>query len=86
MHFVYILQSLSSGQFYIGHTDHLLRRFHQHQTGQTAATRGRGPWTMPYTECFPTRQEAVRREAELKRKKSAESLRRLIEATDSPQS
>jgi predicted GIY-YIG superfamily endonuclease len=37
---------------------------------------------MPYYECFPTRQEAVHREAELKRKKSAESLRRLIESPE----
>ena len=87
LYFVYILQSLSSGRYYIGFTDHLIRRFHQHQAGASLATRGRGPWWLPYYEIYPTRIEAVRREQELKRKKNADSIRRIIQqATDLYQS
>jgi putative endonuclease len=48
MYFVYILQSERTGRFYIGMTDHLLRRFNQHRRGYNKSTRGRGPWQMPY--------------------------------------
>ncbi|RLD09871.1 MAG: GIY-YIG nuclease family protein [Chlamydiae bacterium] len=78
MYFVYILQSLSSGRFYIGSTDNILRRFHEHQSGFTKSTRNRGPWHMPYYEIHKDRSAATNRERELKRKKSAESIRRII--------
>ena len=76
--FVYILQSRSTGRFYVGSTNHLLRRFRQHQAGCSSATRHRGPWWMPYYEIHDSLSAARAREAELKRKKSAESLRRVV--------
>jgi predicted GIY-YIG superfamily endonuclease len=81
MHFVYILESLSTHHFYIGRTDHLLRRFHQHRSGQNKSTRNRGPWWMPYYEIYATREEAAAREAQLKRMKSAKAIRNLISNT-----
>ena len=79
VYFVYILQSTTStGRFYVGSTDHLVRRFGEHQRGKHRATRGRGPWWMPYYEIYSTRSDAVRRERELKAKKSAKSLRRIV--------
>ncbi|MBU1908458.1 MAG: GIY-YIG nuclease family protein [Verrucomicrobia bacterium] len=65
IYFVYILQSQSAGRYYIGSTDHLLRRFQQHRAGYSAATRGRGPWWMPYYEILPFLAAARHREAEL---------------------
>jgi putative endonuclease len=76
--FLYILQSRSSGRYYIGITDHLLRRFDEHRRGETAATRGRGPWWMPYYETFETRAEAVRREKQIKNWKSARAIQDMI--------
>ena len=78
MCFVYILQSLSTGKYYIGTTNNILRRFHQHQTGYTKSTRNRGPWYMPYYEIYKDRKTAIKREYELKRKKSSESIHRII--------
>ena len=78
MYFVYILQSLSNGKFYIGSTDNILRRFYEHQAGFTKSTRNRGPWFMPYYEIHKDRSAANKRERELKRKKSSESIRRII--------
>ena len=37
--FVYGLQSVPHGWYYVGSTDHLLRRFHQHSTRQVKATK-----------------------------------------------
>ena len=79
MYFVYILQSLSSGRFYVGQCDHLIERFHEHQSGYTPSTRNRGPWWMPYYEIYATRSDAVRREREIKLKKSSSSIRAIIE-------
>ena len=78
MYYVYILQSLRTGRFYIGQCDQLIQRFHRHQAGHTPSTRNRGPWWMPYYETYATRGEAVRRERELKRKKNAQVIRELI--------
>ena len=79
--FVYILQSTRTGRFYIGHCDHLIERFHEHQAGYSAATRNRGPWWLPYFEIYDTRGDAQKREYALKRKKSAKYLRWLIHET-----
>jgi len=78
MYFVYVLQSLKDGRFYIGHCDHLLRRFKQHRDGENKSTKSRGPWWMPYYEIHPTRSAAMCREMKLKRKKSAQSIQRII--------
>ena len=80
MYFVYILQSTSTGRFYVGHCDHLLRRFHEHRTGQNSSTRNRGPWWMPYYEVHTSRGDAMKRENSIKRKKSAASIRAIIES------
>ena len=78
MYFVYILQSLKTGKFYVGQCDHLIERFHEHQKGYTPSTRNRGPWWMPYYEIYPSRNEAVRRELQIKRKKSSKSIRAIV--------
>jgi putative endonuclease len=78
--FVYILQSLRTGRFYVGQTDNLMVRFNQHRQGDVSSTKGYRPWWMPYYECFSSRADALRREREIKRKKSADSIRRLIAA------
>jgi putative endonuclease len=65
--FLYILQSETSGRFYIGSTDDLERRMSEHLRGHSLATRARGPWKLAYSEQFETLLEARRRELEIKR-------------------
>jgi putative endonuclease len=66
-HFVYILQS-SDGKYYTGYTTDLKRRMDEHQSGKGAKfTRGFGFKKLLYHEEYPTRSEAMKREAELKR-------------------
>ena len=79
---VYILQSESSGRFYIGWADQPLVRLAEHQRGQTLSTRGRGPWTLVYQEHFDTLSDARRRERRLKSWKSHGSLQALIDAAE----
>jgi putative endonuclease len=65
----YILPSLSTGQYYVGHTENLRKRLQEHNNGRDTSTRGCGPWELFDAEEFPSRSEAARRERELKQKK-----------------
>ena len=75
---VYILQSDTSGMFYVGQTEDLHERLARHNDGRVPATRGRGPWRLVYAEEVPTRSEACRRELEIKKHKSRGFIERLI--------
>ena len=79
MAFVYILQSETTGRFYIGSTNDLDRRLSEHARNHTPCTRNRGPWKPVYQESFPNLAEARRRESEIKRWKSARMIRALIQ-------
>ena len=79
MFFVYILQSTQFSIFYVGHTDDLARRFQEHKAGRSNFTVSRGPWELVYVETFPTRAEAMKREREIKRRKSRRYIERLLE-------
>ncbi len=76
---LYILQSKTTGRYYVGSTSDLARRLSEHNRAHSLATRGRGPWTLVYQEVFPTLPEARRREQEIKRWKSAQLIAQLIE-------
>jgi putative endonuclease len=76
--FLYILQSQTSGKFYVGSTDDLDRRLSEHERGHTPSTRGRGPWKLVRKEPFASLIEARRRELEIKRWKSSRLIRALI--------
>ena len=61
-YFVYILYSNSINKYYVGHTDDLERRLHEHNTGQTRYTSSRGNrWTLVYQEAYDSRALAMKR-------------------------
>ena len=78
---IYILQSESSGRFYIGCAEDPSARLREHQRGQTISTRGLGPWILVYQEQFETLLEARSRERQLQSWKSHRSIRELIEVS-----
>lgn len=78
MWWVYILQSSSSGRYYIGYTDNLERRVTEHNSGQTASTRGEGPWVLVYSQPFNTKTAAYARERQIKSWKSRRTIEELI--------
>ncbi|MBI3670490.1 MAG: GIY-YIG nuclease family protein [Acidobacteria bacterium] len=75
---VYILQSHSSGRYYVGSTNDLSRRLSEHDRAHSQATRGRGPWRLVHQESFPTLSEARWREHEIKGWKSSKLITKLI--------
>ena len=74
---VYVLRSLSTGRFYVGHTENLARRISEHNKNRTTSIKNRGPWAFFYSEEYATRSEASRRERELKQMKSRPSIEAL---------
>ncbi len=81
MYFVYILQSEATGRFYIGYSDSPDRRLQEHNSGKVKSTRPYRPWKKVYQETHSTETLAIRRERELKSKKSRTYLERLIGMT-----
>lgn len=66
-HLVYILKC-KDNTLYTGYTNDLAHRLKMHTEGKGAKyTRGRGPFEIVYTEGFITKEEAMRREYEIKK-------------------
>jgi len=63
---VYILRC-GDGSYCTGHTDNLEKRIMQHQTGEIESyTSERLPVTLVFADEFPTREEALARERQIK--------------------
>ncbi len=77
MCFLYILQSESSGRFYVGSTDDLDRRLSEHHRGHTASTRCRGPRKLVYTEPLETLIQARLRELEIQKREVGQANARI---------
>ena len=77
-YFVYILKSDADASYYIGSTGDLNERLLRHNEGRSAYTKGMGPWNLVYSEEFPDRSSAMRREAEIKGKKRRSFVESLV--------
>ncbi len=64
--YVYILRC-SDGSYYTGHTDDLEKRIAQHKEGEVPEyTRNRRPLELAFADEFPSREEALERERQIK--------------------
>ncbi len=77
--YVYIVENAQGG-LYIGSTSNLDRRLSQHndkaaKCGGSKYAPLRGPWRLVWSEAWPTRGQAVQRERQIKRMKSAHWIR-----------
>ena len=78
MFHLYILLSEKTNKFYIGSTGNMEDRLIRHNSGRSKATKAGIPWKLMYTEEFETRNEAIKREMELKSWKSHNRVAQLI--------
>ena len=74
-YYVYILYSPHHDRFYIGQTSDLSTRLTYHNEGECFSTAPYRPWTIVYKQECNTRAEAMKRERELKAKKSKSYLK-----------
>ena len=61
-YFVYILESLKDGTYYVGSTNHLSDRVERHNQGRSKYTKNRGPWVVVYYEEYSKRADADQRQ------------------------
>lgn len=80
-HYVYILEC-SDGSLYVGSTNDLEKRLHQHNNSKSGAhyTKIRRPVVLKYSEKSKNLSMALKREAEIKRWKRGKKLN-LIQST-----
>ncbi len=73
-HYTYILEC-ADGSLYTGYTPDLEKRVETHNAGKGAKyTRGRRPVKLVYSEEYDTKEEAMRREYQIKHLKREEKI------------
>ena len=75
---VYILKSLNSNRYYIGHSGDITKRLLQHNFGKVRYTKTYKPWKTIYTEEKENKKEAYAREMQIKSFKHGEAFKKLI--------
>ncbi|MBI4427098.1 MAG: GIY-YIG nuclease family protein [Candidatus Magasanikbacteria bacterium] len=78
MFFVYIIQSLKTGRFYIGCTKDLEKRLRQHGKGENVSTRFGCPWVLVCYRKFLRQQEAYGCEKLVKSYKGGNGFKKII--------
>ncbi|MEK7188609.1 MAG: GIY-YIG nuclease family protein [Patescibacteria group bacterium] len=66
MHYVYILKSLKNNEVYVGFSSNLRTRLELHNLGRVKSTKAYKPWKLVYYEAYKAKEDATRRERELK--------------------
>jgi len=69
MYYTYVLISIKDNKRYFGFTENIERRLIEHNSGLVKSTKNRRPLRVIHIEEFETKEEAMRREKELKKKK-----------------
>ncbi len=80
MFYVYIIFSKALDRYYIGHTQNLSERIFRHTNSGSKYTKIATDWVLMYQETFNTRSEAMKRESEIKKKKSKKYIESLIDS------
>ncbi len=79
MHFfVYIIYSRQLDKYYVGYTADLSKRINEHNSGVSNFTAEASDWVLKYYESQQSRLSAMKREKEIKLKKSRKYIEWLI--------
>ena len=78
MYIVYIIYSKKVDQYYIGQTSNIENRLSNHNNSGSKSTKKASDWVLKYAEELQTRGDAMKRELEIKKKKSRKFIEKLI--------
>ena len=78
MFFTYILYSEKIDRYYVGSTENIELRLERHNAGWGKYTKRGIPWKVVYSEQFEIKNSALKREKEIKSKKSRTYIESLI--------
>ena len=77
-YYVYILQSLKDGKYYIGSTSDVQSRLNFDNAGLQRSTKNRIPFKLILFEIYNLKEEALKREKQIKSWKGGEAFQKLI--------
>ena len=83
MFYLYILNSIKDGRYYLGSCADINKRFNQHNSGLVKSTKVHLPWKIVYTEEYKTLSEARKREYQVKSWKKRAAIEKLINFKES---
>jgi putative endonuclease len=86
MYYIYLLQSLKNQSFYIGYTSDLKRRFEEHNSGKSSATKPFRPYKLIFYEAFLNRTDAKNRETYLRSGWGWRSIKKILKNHLNPKS
>jgi len=78
MYFLYILKSDKVDRYYTGHSADYNKRLAEHNRGKVRSTKAYIPWKVVYVEKFDTKSDAFKREFEIKKYKSGNAFKKLL--------
>lgn len=77
-YYVYVLESKSADQIYIGYTHDLKARLIKHNQGLNFSTKPYMPWEIIHYEAYLNENDAKRREKYLKTNQGSRLLKRML--------
>lgn len=77
--YIYILRFKKSGKYYVGSTDNLVRRLHQHSVGNTPSTKLLGEHRLVFSQRVTTLKIARSAEKKIKSWKRREFIEKIIQ-------
>jgi putative endonuclease len=80
MYTVYVLQSLKYWRYYIWYSSNINERLLEHNNWNVRSTKFYIPYKIKYTENFENKTDALKREKELKKMKSNNNFKIIINA------
>lgn len=78
MYYTYILYSPKIDKYYVGYTHDLELRVERHNSGWGKFSSSGIPWKLVYSEEFNSKSDALKREREIKGRKSRSYIEKLI--------
>ena len=78
--YVYILESIKTGRYYIGYSQNVLERLKRHNSGLVPATKNFCPYKLAVQQKFESDEKARRAEYRLKKLKRKDYIRKVIES------
>jgi len=80
-YYSYIIYSQTRDRYYVGSSSNPEQRLERHNQGATPSTRSGRPWKLMYVEQYASKTEALKREKDIKRRKSRKYIEDLISHT-----
>ena len=84
MYYVYILKSKVTDKYYVGYTNDLKRRLSEHNSGKTKSLVKHKPLEIIRIEEYPLYLDARKRERQIKKYKSGEAFKKLLDNLPTP--